>query len=224
MIDIPLFYLGKRDYVNGLTIFEEMLKSYQKIDKVSNENGFITSIKSFKINRFIRSNCFLEIKGDNASNIISRDVAAQMHILTGESGGKKLLLFEQKRQPVVEKKEDYDRSIYIEDEYKIEDGIYLTILNNISDTFSLVRGVVEANYRYCMAEVIRTGASGRPSWAYLTNFKWPDNSDFSLYKEVKFKDKSTVHHNGKCHLIRRCSVKGLNENFETEICFFFNEP
>ena len=58
-MDINFYFLGGRNYVNGLSIFEEMLKTYRLSCGV--DFPHISKIKTFKINKFVRNNSWIEL-------------------------------------------------------------------------------------------------------------------------------------------------------------------
>ncbi|MBW1793737.1 MAG: hypothetical protein JRJ38_04810 [Deltaproteobacteria bacterium] len=202
-----------------MSIFEEMLKAFFKDDKF--DANMVQKLSLFKINTFIRTNCFLEILDssvDAESKI--RDAAARLDISIYNSD-MKLLLFEKKNEAVQHRLDNYDRGIYIKDERMDNDGNSTVKFNNIDDVFSLMRGIVEANYRYCVAQAAKAGVHRGVSWAYLTNFNWPRDNDLSHIDEIQFKQKSTVHSYGKTFIIRELYIDALNMDGGSDICFFF---
>ena len=203
--NIAFYYLGSRDYVNGLTIFEESLHTFLSIDGRASRS--IRRISRFNVQKFIRNNCRLKIiKNDSVSAQVLK-AAARIEV-----------------DPVVKRVVDYDRSIYIENDCQTSAGETSVTLDNIEGFFSLVRGIVEANYRYCVNVAARADVHQGVSWAYLTNFNLPKDLDVSSHPNITFREKSIVRAYDKVFIIRNFSVNKLSDNDESEICFFFSDP
>ncbi|MGD8447464.1 MAG: hypothetical protein PVI94_28440 [Desulfobacterales bacterium] len=221
-LNIPFYYLGSRDYVNGLTIFEESLQTFLSIDGRASRS--IRRISRFNVQKFIRNNCRLKIIKNDSVSAQVRKAAARIEVVTYDNTNWKLLLFERKNDPVVKRVADYDRSIYIESECQTSASETSVTLDNIEDFFSLVRGIVEANYRYCVNVAVRADVHQGVSWAYLTNFNQPKDIDVSSHPVITFGEKSIVRAYDKVFIIRNFSVNKLSGNDESEICFFFSDP
>jgi len=221
-INIPFYYLGSRDYVNGLTIFEESLQAFLSVDGRASRS--IRRISRFNVHKFIRNSCRLKIIKNDSVVAQVREAAARIEVVMDDDTNWKLLLFERKNDPVVERVADYDRSIYIESECHTSAQETTVMLDNIRDFFSLVRGIVEANYRYCVNVAARANVHQGVSWAYLTNFRRPKDLDVSSHPDITFREKSTVRAYDKVFIIRNFSINKLSENDESEICFFYSDP
>lgn len=222
MSQIPFYFLGSRDYVNGLTIFEESLRAFLQDDRTASRN--IKKIKRFNINQFIRTNCKLAIVESPKAVTKARLAAARMDIEMNDETLWKLLLFELMNEPVSKRLEDYDRSIYINEEFNITDSQSTVRLNNITDPFTLMRGIVEASYRHCIRLASKVGIKQGISWAYLKNFSWPNGVDYSGYTDIKFKDKPPVRIYDKIFIVRNFYVKESGADPKSEICFFYADP
>jgi len=222
MIDVPLYFLGKRDYVNGLTIFEEMIETF--IDAIGSSLNELKSIRSFKIASFVRHDCGLEIwKEGSSSSRNVKNAVARMNVATKDANYI-LLLFEYEDHQVTERYRDYDRSRYIQAESDKSGESFRVTLENVHDVFTLMRGIVEADFRYCNEQASKANIPGYASWAYLTDFYCPREENYVDLGEIQFVHKSTIRSSGKIFMMSEIYNNTFQKDQCAEICFFFNEP
>jgi len=220
-INVPLYFLGDRTYVNGLTLFEEMLKT--GIRGFLKEKGHIVRIRAFRVNRFVHSNGIIEIAETKSMPSGRSPSAALMEIETGGGEIWQMAFQEEKGGNPPERREDYDRGLYIRRETVEEEGYQTTFLHNVTDPFDLMRGIVESNYRYCTLQAEKMNVRHGVSWAYLRDFVWPDQGDLQGMGEVTFQKKSFIRAYGNYYIMRKVSVRNLMDQFSAEICFFYKE-
>jgi hypothetical protein len=215
-----LYFLGRRDYVNGLTLFEEMLGSFYRL--TSQTVADIANVDYFKINSFIRSDCLFTTKLE--SEFTPDEIKSAAALLSISSGGCKhiCLLHKINRAQVDNHLPDYDRARYIEQVVDVElkkQRVFLKQINSFSD---LMRAIIEANHRFCLDEAKKAGLKHRASWAYLKNFRLP--ADINMYQNcsVEFEVMSVVDIYKKIFIIRQLKLLGL-EGTPAEICFFLDK-
>ncbi len=219
---LPLYFLGSRNYVNGLSLFEEMLKAYEKRFGVSSP---IDRIQNFKVNSSVTHNCRLLITEDKRNKFYGEKNSSSASIDLLRNDGKEiyLRLYEERENPVKKKIPDYDRGLYIKKEHLEKNKIQTVILHNIRDNCSLVRGIIEANFRYCVAQAQKMGITNGISWAYMKNLPWPASMVPKSTIKIRFKKKS-LFYSTNIYIIRKLSIDSIDHNYGTEICFFFNNP
>jgi hypothetical protein len=216
---LSLYYLGQRNYVNGLTLLEEMLTSFcqltgQKVTKIE-------KIDYFKVNKFVRNNCLFTTKSENRFSTDELKSSAAM--LNLSSGGRKhiCLLHQIDGSSVVKHLPDYDRGHYVG---KILDGKFdkqKVFLREVSTVTDLLRGIIEANHRFCLNEAKKAGLEQRASWAYLKNLGLPDIKQYENCW-VEFELKSVVDIYEKVFIIRQIKLRDL-EDISAELCFFLDK-
>ena len=88
-----LYYLGRRLYVNGLSVFEEMLKPF--ISKQNIKEYGRSAIKLFKVNKFIYNQSYVLVYNsyDIRGNKKLKTASARIDVIIG-SAEYTLLLFE----------------------------------------------------------------------------------------------------------------------------------
>lgn len=209
-----LYRLGSRDYVNGLTLFEEMIDTYLK-DKTS---AGIKTIKIFKVNQFIRSDAKL-YKTRDGENLDLGKPAAVINLIDKDDQNIKLSLFIDENSATPPLLEEYDRSQYVSETFTEKD-VEKSTLNNISDFRSFIRGIIEVNHRYCCAMAAEIGINKGVSWAYLKNLDWCDEEEFAKLTRINYEQKSDMEHLGKRYVIRNLSFDQRSASKKTEVCFF----
>lgn len=222
-VDIPFYFLGLRSYVNGLTLFEEMIKTY--LDWKQEHDTWIKAVEVFRINHFVRNACHLEIY---QANLPQRDnvlrAAARMKIHTANSDTAHLLLMEKDEQPVLTTRQDYDRDQYIlseTDDSMISDEATLC---KASDLYTLMRGIVEVNYRHCCNKALEWNVSSGVSWAYLNHFICPTLDPDAESINVSFSKGSLITLPDKIFIVRHFQIMGHTSSQQAEMGFFFDLP
>lgn len=217
---LNVYFLGSRNYVNGLTLFEEMLSSFGRLTGRTVTD--IESIDYFKVNSFIRSDCLFTTKLE--SKFSPDEIQSAAALLSISSGGRKhvCLLHKISGARVENHLPDYDRAKYIKQIVDVEikkERVFLKQINSFSD---LMRGIIEANHRFCLNEAKKAGLKHRASWAYIKNFRLP--TDINRYQNcsVEFEEMSVVDIYRKIFIIRQLKLLGL-ESTPAELCFFLDK-
>ena len=111
------------------------------------------------------------------------------------------------------------RRIQIVDVETKKQRVFLKQINSFSD---LMRGIIEANHRFCLNEAKKADLKHRASWAYLKNFRLP--ADITMYQNcsAEFKVMSVVDIYKKIFIIRQLKLLGL-EGTPAELCFFLDK-
>ncbi len=216
---LKLFYLGDRDYVNGLTLVEESLKyffSYMKIDDLSN-----VVLRMYKVMKFIRTDARLEIsyQSDKEQRLKIRDSAGQIEIEVGDDSYRLLLFsmnFESK--PII--KPEYDRAVYVKTDNHNVDGSTEAVLQNIKNSYDLLRGIVEVNQRFSVLHTPRMDLPKCKYWAYMTNYKLLNPAQLSKEIEISFTLGTVVRQPDRTLIIRNVLVPILERENEIILCFF----
>jgi len=217
-LDINFYFLGSRNYVNGLSIFEEILKTYLKTRGA--DLSFISKLKIFKINQFIRNNAWIEIyrPAEIRNNPKITKASARLDLLT-DDGEVSILLFE-KIDPVVRRIDDYDRGQYLTKLSHFPDASSTVEIVNFDDIYGLMRGVIEANYRFVTEKTAQAGKAGSASWAYLTNFDFFEMADTTSKLRTSFTLDSTYKAYQKLFFIRTVRIETPQKDVISELCFF----
>jgi hypothetical protein len=219
--EIDFYFLGSRNYVNGLTIFEEMIKASH--DLITRSYGSIKNIHLFKIHKFVRSNCSLVILGpQDQPGYTSQEVSAIMSLGLAKGQDIRLHLLERK-EPASARLVDYDRGVYINRENGNDIGPVSVHLRNIKSEYDLIRAIVEANYRHCVALAADHGVYQGVSWAYIKNFPWFEEAKASRVEVINFQKLSVFPARERIFFIRTFSLN-VKPEMEIEIGFFFNLP
>ena len=220
LTNINFYFLGTRDYVNGLSIFEEMLKTY--LQTCSKDVSHIAKIKTFKINKFITNNSWIEFynsAGIERNPKIKR-ASARIDLLT-ENGRISILLFE-KNDPVKTRLKEYDRGQYLTNVSHYPDDSTLAEISNCNDIFEVTRGIVEANFRFVNQKARTLGKQVRSSWAYLTDFDISRFKNFNSHKiTARFELNRHYAAYDKFFVIRTLQIRNFQKEAFSEICFFF---
>jgi hypothetical protein len=218
LMDINLYFLGNRDYVNGLSIFEEMLKSY--LLSCGADVSHISKIKTFKINKFIRNNSWIELykPAEIRKNPKIRKASARLDLLT-DRGEVSILLFE-KNDPVKTRLKEYDRGQYLAKLSHFPDDSSIAEIINFTDIFELMRGIIEANFRFVNEKAAQMEKTGSASWVYLSNFDFFEMANAPSKLTACFRLDSTYEAYQKFFIIRSLQIEKFQENIISEICFF----
>jgi hypothetical protein len=221
-VDLSLYFLGRRDYVNGVTLFEEMLKAFSAYSHTEVTRPY--HIKLCKINKFVRDNAWMEISRSEDAPPTPRLKGASVRIdLLTASGPFTLLLFTKHGQTVTHHGDDYDRGGYVAEDRSFDDGSTVAKLRNLQDVYDLMRGITEVNYRFVTAEAKKLDIQQGASWAYLADFPFFIDPDISSISTVRFNSKSILSAYGKRFTIRTFHIDGKG-GADSEICFFTDEP
>ena len=217
---LNLYFLGQRNYVNGLTLFEKMLGSFcwltgQTVAKIE-------SIDYFKINNFVRSDCLFSTKSE--SEYSADELKSSVAMLNLSSGGRKhvCLLHQINGAQVVNHLPDYNRTQYIKHIVNVKSERQRVILKKIRSFTDLIRGIIEANHRFCLQMAKKSGLQQRASWAYLRNFHMPPNIQKYQNFSIDFDMRSLVDLYEKIFIIRQIKLLGLEDN-PAELCFFLDK-
>ena len=217
--EIKFYFLGSRNYVNGLTIFEEMLKASN--DLITQSYGAIKSIQLFKINKFIRSDCSLVILSPNdRSDQPPQEVSASITLLLANGQTLRLCLVPQKEMVTI-RLPDYDRGRYIGQENSDDAGLVSVQLHHIENEYDLMRAIVEANYRPCVALAAGRGVQRGVSWAYLKHFPWLEKQKASRVKKITYLKMLVFPTRDKIFVIKTFMLDEM-PGVEIEMGFFFN--
>jgi hypothetical protein len=217
--EINFYFLGSRNYVNGLTIFEEMLKASQ--DLITQSYGPLKSIHLFKINKFIRSNCSLVILAPHEQPEHTPQEASALMTLRLVNGPDLRLFLLEKEEMVTARLADYDRGRYIGSENADVAGLVSVGLRHIHSEYDLMRAIVEANYRHCVALAAAQGVHQGVSWAYLKDFPWLEKEEASRVRTVNFRNLSVFPTRERLFVIRTFLLD-VRPQAEAEMGFFFD--
>jgi len=199
--DLHLYFLGTRDYVNGVTIFEEMVSAFLSEAPMA---GTPKRLKMLRLNHFTRSHARLIV--EEAKVKTAPECAAVCDIATSDRDVR-LLLVPHLDQPVTERRDDYDRSLHIGVDEGLDEQTRRVLLRAEQGTvgmFQRIRGLVEVTYRAELKECKRF----RPSLVYLKDFPWLADWDDSC----------------PCLARRERVLPGAGGNFAIWSIRFGNEP
>lgn len=221
--DLALYFLGKRDYVNGLTLFEEMLKPI--LADFRSIVSHPTYIKLFKVNNFIRTHAWVEVYRTRDIKYQPKLKMASARIdFLSDKDDYTLLLFEKSDKRVTKRVEDYDRGVYVAEYKTLGDKSTVAKLAHLKNTFDLVRGIVEVNHRYVTKESGKMDIYGGAFFAYLTCFPFLSESTVSGVDMIHFDFKNIVYAHERRFLTRTVRIEGVKNVHDTEICFFTDIP
>jgi hypothetical protein len=217
--DINFYFLGNRNYVNGLSIFEEILKTY--LNDFGSGLSPLSKIKTFKINKFVRNNSWIEVYNseDVRNNPKIRKASARIDFLTFEDQIS-ILLFEKKGEPVKSRLKEYDRGQYLAKLTHFKDDSSVAEIVNFNDSFDFMRGIVEANFRFVNKKAAQLGKQAKSSWAYLINFDFFDMTTIPSKLTVHFKFDNSYEAYERYFIIRKLRIEKLQNDSITEMCFF----
>jgi len=211
-----LYFLGTRDYVNGLTLFEEMISVFktERPDLFSK----MSEIKNFRVNRFVRSECYMTIS--LAEDPTERSTA-QLNVSLNNSEAVKICLHEREGEFVEERRPDYDRGIYIAKE-KYAGSVHHVNIQNIKSEKDFIRGIVEAVHREICSLAAKRGIEKGISWAYLTKLPWPKLAELKNFGEFSLERKRSFEMKDRQWELRKLIIPGLTSKDPAEIGFFYN--
>jgi hypothetical protein len=219
-LTLDLFYLGRRDYVNGLTLFEEMLKAFMQSTGSRPEH-----VHRFQIQKWVRTDAVLEchrtpeLRGDRRA----REASVRLDLRAGNDQFS-LLLFPQPNSPIDSRLDEYDRKAYIESIREKSTGVTDTRLAKVQNMFDLVRGIVEANYQYVLREAATMGIERGVSWAYLNDFPFLTDEQARKSLNLRFDEPKIFDAGGNRYYVRSLSFLALDRCGPAEICYFFALP
>jgi hypothetical protein len=217
----PLYRLGERFYVNGLSIIEELVRSY---DKEISRTDIITNIKLFKFNGFVTKNSTVYYipSGDKFNPKKTPD--AMMSFDTELGSNHKFLIYQNVNEPDAIQVPDMDRSKYIENESLTDDHNDSIELKNIYDPNDFFRALIESNNRFSKRIAKNDGVESGTAWAHLRNFKYPSLLECRDIKQINYKFISKRQIGDTVFLLRKFNLSGSKEIFDSEICFFYKLP
>ena len=186
--EVPLYFLGSRNYVNGLTLFEEMINPHRLGELLGSRS--IASIKQFKISRFFRSHGVLSAHlGAEAVAVAHPNPGAMMHVALEDGTPMRLYLDDAPNGPEPDRSPNIDRGVYLQQTARRQDGSRDVSLRAITGLRTLMRGVVEASFQHCVERAAGEGVSTGVSWAYLSNFTCPTDYSHASAQELQFAEK-----------------------------------
>lgn len=215
---LPLYFLGDRPYVNGLTLLEESLIGACALRGCGLDA--IESVLSFRVNRFVRTHCrLIDLERDAAQ----RRPAATLKLALHSGAHVALALQEDESAPAPPRRPDYDRKALLRRIEHGADGGTNVELAPPEGPFDLLRGLVEANHQFCTADAQRN-RGGKSSWASLTAFPWPGPWRQHGGLEARFTLESVVRTPQRLFLIRSLHAAGQTTGQDAEFCFFYDTP
>ena len=217
---LELFYLGPRDYVNGLTLVEEMLAGYMRVSGKRPEH-----IKKFQINKWVRTHAHLECweTARLRGNRRVREASARIDLRTGDAA-ESLLLFAEASAPVTERIEEYDRKAYVASASDDNSGETIAQLANINNITDLLRGVVEVNHQYVIRQAAEVGVEKGVSWAYMTGFPYLLDDSARETLSLQYGVPKMFDAKGLRYSVRTFHLDGAMGENEGAMCFFFPLP
>lgn len=217
---LDLFYLGERDYVNGLTLLEEMLAAYARLS--GKRPDFI---KKFQVNKWVRTDAEMQAHDSETvrRNPRLREAAVRIDLTAG-GPPVTLLLFGIDDKPVDARIEEYDRAAYVAEAKDTAGGGTAARLANIGGMVDLMRGVVEVNHQYVTRTSAEIGINKGISWAYLTNFPYLGDGEARAVLEVAFDPPTVFNARGHRYTVRRVKLPGRTTSPDAEMCFFTPLP
>ena len=215
---IALHYLGTREYVNGLTLFEAMLQAFTRQHPVAAP----IEVALFKVTQFVHTDCRLEvIPADERGAASVRTAAARVELTAGAEAFT-LLLVPLAERPVTERRDDYDRTAYVEEVLRDAAGTAYARFRNVGDAYDLLRGLIEVNHQLTRAESMALGVDENPSWAYMTHYRLLPPADLVDLPQARFTTKGITNAQGRRYTIRTVEVSGWARPME--LCFFTRVP
>ena len=172
------------------------------------------------MNKFVRNNSWIEFyrSAEIRKNPKIRQASARIDLLSDEDQFS-ILLFE-KKDPVKKQVKDYDRGQYLAKLLHFPDDSSIAEIINFSDIFDVMRGIIEANFRFVNENAAQFGKRGRSSWAYLTNFDFFNMANVSSKITALFKFDNHYAAQEKHFIIRTLQIEKFQEDTVSEICFF----
>lgn len=216
---VPLYFLGYRDYVNAVTLFEEMLIGFSAC--TGNSIDDVRQIDVFRVNRFIRSACQLEIA--QARNGMPQHAAVYLELQTRTDQAYVLYLNEINDRPVAERRPDYDRGRYVANMQTDDQGNTNAQLKNLEHSFDFLRGLVEVNYRFCVELASQRCVYKGVGWGYMLRLSWLRASEIRKVASLVFSMKSEFHLSNRVFIIRNLFIHTAIELSQpAELCFFYD--
>jgi len=222
--NLDFVYLGSRNYVNGLTIFEEMIKAFMLFENTAISRP--TYIKQFKVKEFLRTNARMEIlmPQSGLENIFMhpwlKTANGRIDLFTAQKKAFVLLLFGKPDEPVNKSAEEYDRGNYISDQKIFKDRSAVSKLTNLGNVFDLLRGIVEVNQRLSNKDIKELINRNKSYWAYMKDFKFVNTSELYQVREIHFSPPVFVHGLSRVFTIRKVKIMGLAGAPVLEIGYF----
>lgn len=219
--NLSFVFLGDRDYVNGLTIFEEGLKAFMAVDR--SEISRPIFIKQFIVNRFLRTNGRVDIllaePGEkNPSHPLIKKANARIDLQTKDSEFC-LLLTEICDGHVPENIVAYDRGAYITEQHTLADGTTFAKLTNLVGVFDLMRGIIEVNQRITNVELEKMTGKKKSYLAYVKNFRYIEDAELSEISGITCEKATIVKTRGNTFAVRNVRIHLVN-SFMSEICYY----
>lgn len=216
---LELYYLDDRDYVNGLTLFEESMRSICGFLNVNPLPPLV--VQQFKMMKFIRTHAHLELYhlNDIAQRSRLRYASALLDLAIDEVEYRALLFPEDaKTGPVTV--QSYDRSGYVKEAEHHNDGTSRAIIHNVRNSYELLRGVIEVNQRFTVKHAPRMGIPASRFWGYMTGYRFTDPQSIPKEIEVDFHLKQVMPQKDSSMIVRAVDMPTLADMTEFELCFF----
>ena len=220
-VDLKLYFLGRRDYVNGLTMFEEMVKAFESYPSSRVVRPIL--IRQFRFNRFVRSHARMEIlampPGQPAERPVLKGENARVDLMA-PGADFTLLLLEKPEEPVATSLPEYDRGVYIAEQENRPDGTVSAEMANVHDAFELLRGIVEVMQRITDQEL--QALTGRPKsyWGYIKGYPFLLDERAAGVHSVLFEKSSIIRGRDRMFAVRQVRLEGPEGNAPAEICYF----
>ncbi len=220
-VDLKLYFLGPRDYVNGLTMFEEMVKAF--LSYPSPRVVRPTLIRQFRFNRFLRAHARMEIlatpPGHPPQQPVLKGENARVDLMT-PGAEFTLLLLEKPEEPVAASMPEYDRGVYISRQEGLPDGTTRAQMANVDDPFELLRGIIEVMQRITNKEL--QALTGRPKsyWGYIKGYPFLPDEEAAGVRSVLFEKSSIIKGRDRMFAVRQVRLEDLEGSAPAEICYF----
>lgn len=216
---ISLYSLGARDYVNGLTLFEETIKEF--LAHVKTLPRADLKIDLFKVTSFVRDSTQMLVSHLNDAALREHMPRASVRFDLELAGNPyRILLVPEDREGPLPNRPDYDRQVYVRQDEHRTDGTSSAVLQNIHDCYDLLRGIVEVNQRYTVLHAPHRGLPASRYWAYMTNYLCRLDASFPDAIEAEFSLKKSFQIRGRTLIVRAVRVPSHDSDIDMELCFF----
>lgn len=179
--DLPLYTLGGRPYVNGLTLLEEALAGTARAT-----GQRPTAVLRFQAQRFVRAHARLAVAPKaTADRQRVRRAAARLDLQL-PNGPVVALVEPLDDAPVEVDRAEYDRAAYVPALTPAADGALTARLDRIGGMVDLLRAGIEAMHRVETARVRGEGNPGRVSWAWLKRLPWLPDAEAAEVRSIRY--------------------------------------
>jgi hypothetical protein len=140
--------------------------------------------------------------------------------LTIQDESYRALLFAASKESNIKSISSYDRSNYVKKDSHYNDGRSDAIIHNITDSYDLLRGIIEVNQRFTVYHAPKMGAIESRYWAYMTGYHMKDPKDLPAEIKVDFFLKQIIPIEGRTMIVRGVSLPLFGEGADIDLCFF----